>query len=119
MPAISRRSIHCSDNGSRGRAGFGGNDDTDSGICVKQRLQLLPRALCLIAEKYDLALPFVEIKGQARLYLAFGGTKVRAGNVIDVNKKRPTLRMGELDEFHLITSNRRIAKGSLTAGNSG
>ena len=82
MPAISLRSIHCSESGLWAGAGvfaesfmFIATDDTHFhanyprepvSICglkgALELLQLSPRLLCLLTEEHDVVLAFVEIK---------------------------------------------------------
>ena len=94
-------------------------DTAVSDVAVKKRLQLLPRAFCFFTEDYYLVLAFIEVQAKTRFHVAFAVSIVRGRDVIDVDEKSPALGMGELDEFHLITSKQKfVACVILTAGYS-
>ena len=90
-----------------------------SDVAVKKSLQFLPRAFCFFTKDYDLVLAFIEVQTKTRFHVAFAASIVRGRDVIDVDEKGPALGMGELDEFHLITSKQKFVAGViLTAGYS-
>src|SRR5687768_4009865 len=110
MPAIKRRSIHCSD-----------SEPLKINSLSEHLLQFLPGALRLIAEDDHVVLAFIEIETEARLNVAFAWTIVGAGDVIDMDQKSAALGVGELNKLHrVITSFKNCRKRSnqLAAGNS-
>src|ERR1044072_118923 len=84
MPAISRRAIHCSESESL---------KTNSGSS-HQLLELVPGAICFLAEDDDLVLALVEIESEASFNVAaIARAIMSAGDVIDVDQKSPALRV--------------------------
>jgi hypothetical protein len=67
-------------------------------------LQLLPGALCFLAENNYVVLAIVEIKSEASFNVAAPGPIMSAGDVIDVDQKSATLGMGYVKEFHLVVT---------------
>jgi hypothetical protein len=102
MPAIKRKSIHCSASGSRVETVFLGESWFKPLRSFLQLLQCLPRALGFFAEDHDIVLALIEIEAQTRLDFALAGSKMGARYVIDVNKNSAALRVGALNEFHAV-----------------
>src|ERR1041385_7559438 len=115
MPAISRRSIHCSESGFVEGVGFFFESCFKASLATKcteitnqavaltlvlESLQVLPGLFGVFAKNDDVVLALIEVEAQARLDLAFAFTKSRTRNVIDMNYHSTAFRMSKLEKSH-------------------
>jgi hypothetical protein len=64
-------------------------------------LKPVPGAVSFLTEDDDLVLALVEIETETSFHFAaIARTIMSAGDVVDVDQKSATLRVGEVNEFH-------------------
>jgi hypothetical protein len=82
--------------------------------------QFLPCAIRFFAKQDYVVLALIEVQTEASLKVTFTWPIVRAGDVIDMDKKSAALRVSEVNKFHRVSSSNGVLKNriQLAAGNS-
>ena len=70
-------------------------------------MEQFPSGFRLVAEKHDFILTLIKIEAETRFYFTRARSKMRTCYVVDVNYESATLRVGELNKFHLAIPQKR------------
>jgi hypothetical protein len=75
--------------------------------------QFLPCAIRFFAEQNYVVLALVEVETEASLNITFTWPVVRAGDVIDMDKKSAALGVSEVNKFHRVSSSNGVLKNRI------
>jgi hypothetical protein len=76
-------------------------------LWLHQALYHPPDRFRLVAKKHDFILALIKIEPETSFYFTRAGSKVSTCYVVDVNYESATLRVGELNKFHLAIPQKR------------